>query len=331
MRPSSIFTWLVASYAAFILLWYLLRLIFFDRFWPLALLNTIAQYLFVPIPLFLIIAIWQQDRRSLLPLMIPVGLFFILFGELFVPTFSRPVEDTQPSLTVMSFNILHSNRAYTDIAEAVQAASPDLVGFQELTKDSKRALADALVTDYPYHTLNALHPDYSVGLLSRFPIESIESFPLPPLNKSLHVVIHVEESRVHVFVVHLSPNQFFDRSIAEFIPLVIERYGRRAAEVTRLQEEIGNLSAPVLLLCDCNMTDTSAAYARLSSLLNDSFRETGWGFGHTFQPPVVSFPIQRIDYIWHSGEFIAVDAFVGQDGKSDHLPVVVKLRLIKKL
>ena len=59
----------------------------------------------------------------------------------------------------------------------------------------------------------------------------------------------------------------------------------------------------------------------------DSFSEVGWGVGHTFYPPQLPFPIQRIDYVWHSEDFRATQAYVGEDGGSDHLPIVAKLRL----
>ncbi len=111
--------------------------------------------------------------------------------------------------------------------------------------------------------------------------------------------------------------------------LAKERYSRRESETIRLKQIMHELDQPVLLMCDCNMTDTSAAYARLRTALNDSFREAGWGFGHTFFPPQSPFPIQRIDYIWHSEDFTAIQAYVGQDGGSDHLPIVAKLRLEK--
>ena len=110
--------------------------------------------------------------------------------------------------------------------------------------------------------------------------------------------------------------------------LVKERYGHREKETMQLKQMIQDLDGPVLLMCDCNMTDTSEAYARLDTVLDDSFRETGWGMGHTLQPPQL-FPVQRIDYVWHTDEFEALYAYVGQDGGSDHLPIVAKLRLTR--
>ena len=321
--------WSIVSYTTFITVWFLLRIIFFDQLWPLALLNTIAQYLFLPLPLFLIITFWQRDRSALFKLVIPTIAFIILFGELFLPSFSNPEGDGEQSITVMSFNVLFSNKAYGGIVDSVRATSPDLIGFQELTQTSKEALVEALEPEYPYHTLTILDERLSVGLLSRYPIEKVQRISLPPRDLSLHAVVTIKGQQVHVFVVHLSANLFFEHSFSEFVPLVSERFGQRAAEVARLREEIASLGEPVLLMCDCNLTETSGAYHRLDEFLDDSFREAGWGFGHTLHPPAVPIPIQRIDYIWHSDDFVALEAFVGQKGDSDHWPVVAKLRFVE--
>jgi vancomycin resistance protein VanJ len=326
-RP--ILAWLVATYVAFITLWLLLRVLFFDSLCPLAILNTLAEYLFVPLPLLLVASIWQRHRASLLMLGIPIVAFIVLFGELFWPPFPGAAHDDGQLITAMSFNVLHTNKAYEAIVSSIESASPDIVGLQELKPKSAQALASALEAEYPYTTLWSLEPGQSAGLLSRYPIESAEWFPLPPLDIALHTIIRIEGQRVHVFVVHLSPTQVRAHPRKEFVPRVFERYKRRAAEVTRLQEEINALDEPVVLMCDCNFTDTSEAYARLNTVLDDSFREVGWGFGHTLNPPEIPFPTNRADYVWHSDDFVAVEALVGHEGSSDHLPMVAKLRLTR--
>lgn len=330
MRKHSVLAWLVIGYVTFVAFWLLSRALFFDQFWPLALLNTVAEYLFTPLPLFLLLSIWRRHWSALVALGIPTVAFVFFFGGLFLSPFAQSLVDKDgPFITVMSFNVLHSNRDYEAIARSIRAASPDLVGFQELTPQSARAIAKALETEYPYGTLQSLEPGRSAGLLSHFPIETAEWFPLPPLDIALHTTIDLEGRRVHVFVVHLSPNNFSDCPVAEFVPLVIERYGRRAAEVSRLQQEIADLAEPVLLMCDCNLTDTSEAYTHLDGFLRDSFREAGWGFGHTLHPTNAPFPLQRIDYVWHSDDWVAIEAYVGQAGGSDHLPAVAKLELVQ--
>jgi endonuclease/exonuclease/phosphatase (EEP) superfamily protein YafD len=59
--------------------------------------------------------------------------------------------------------------------------------------------------------------------------------------------------------------------------------------------------------------------------LSDSFAQVGWGLGHTFQGEEWKFPLQRLDYIWHTNRLTAIDAYVGADGGSDHLPLLVDL------
>jgi vancomycin resistance protein VanJ len=322
MRKHSLLSWIVCGYVAIIALWLLARAWVFDQVWPLALLNTVAEYLFLPLPVLLFLSLWLR-HRSLLLLSLPILAFILLFGELFWPSMNKPANLQAGSLiTTMSFNVLQRNKNYEAIVSSIQTVSPDLIGFQELTRSNAQALAQRLEKDYPYGTLQNLEQDRSAGLLSRFPLETAEWFSLPPRDIALHTTIKIEGRRVHVFVVHLSPNNFFTASITELIPLVVERYGRRAAEVTALRE-------PVLLLCDCNLTDTSEAYARLSRFLHDSFREVGWGMGHTSYPPQLPFPVQRVDYVWHSAEFVALEAFVGPEGGSDHLPIVAKLKLVE--
>ena len=123
--------------------------------------------------------------------------------------------------------------------------------------------------------MRSLESGRSVGLLSRFPLEFVAWFKLPPFDNALHATLRLEGQLIHIFVVHSSPNNFFNYPPAEFIPQVIERYRRRAAEVTRLREEIGPLNEPVVLLCDCNMRDSSEVYTQLQIFLCDSFREAG--------------------------------------------------------
>ena len=328
MGRSLIVTRLGYLYIVGMTVWVVERLLFFDRWWPFALLNTLASFLFLPLPIFLVWALWRRERPLLVSLLLPTAVFAALFGKLFLPSLpdARAVQST---VTVMTFNVLFKNEAYDAMTNSIQTAVPDVVGLQELTDEIAAELLDSLQEKYPYHTLDTGELDSGVGLLSRYPLEQVEQLPPPmPLDRAIEAVVIIEGQRVHLFVVHLTPNQVFSHPLAEFAPLIKERYGRRASEVAWLKAKIDAIEEPVLLLCDCNLTDTAQVHAQFSTFLKDSFQEAGWGFGHTFQPPVVSVPIQRIDYIWHSDEFIALEAFVGLDGGSDHLPTVAKLGFV---
>ncbi len=162
----------------------------------------------------------------------------------------------------------------------------------------------------------------SVALLSRYPVEAASPFPLPPRNLSLHAVLRVHGRPLHVFVVHLFPACLTGIPLSEVAGAARQAYAARAGEVARLEEEVRALDEPALVLCDCNMTDMSEGYGRLRTFLGDSFREAGWGPGHRFG----AHPWQRIDYVWHTRDLVALSAATLTSGGSDHMPVVAELR-----
>jgi endonuclease/exonuclease/phosphatase (EEP) superfamily protein YafD len=107
--------------------------------------------------------------------------------------------------------------------------------------------------------------------------------------------------------------------------------GWRDAQVEELVARLAADDGARLLTGDFNETEWSYPYERLHSVLGDSFREAGAGFGHTYPSHVrwdgwtLSVPLVRIDYVFHSAELVALHAAVGPDGGSDHLPVVADL------
>jgi vancomycin resistance protein VanJ len=330
MRRTSPLSWLGWLYILLIALWLPLRAVFSDQLWWLAIVNTIAEYLFLPLPFLLVGALWRRRWKLLIGLGLPALACAMLFGELFVPALARAPEAQGPLLTAMTFNVLWNNHDSAATVESIRAAAPDIVGFQELTRTKKDALRLALEADYPYHTLASLEQVEDVGLMSRFPIESVTPVSLPPLNHALHAIVRVDGQRLHVFVVHLTPNHLFNGPATQIPAAATHSFADRAGEVARLEQELRGVIGPALLLCDCNLTDTSAAHAHLSRFLTDSFREAGWGLGHTLLSAGLPFAAQRVDYVWHTDGLLALAAEVGAAGGSDHLPLVVRLRLTEK-
>ncbi|NJN54896.1 MAG: hypothetical protein HC804_09150 [Anaerolineae bacterium] len=313
-------------YSGLILVWLLLRAVLWDAYWPIAIVNTAAFYCFVPLVLLLIPVVVSRHKQALGSLLIPGMAFLLFWGILLVPT--SPAKRTSFSLRIMTFNVLVSNTASDKLTSSIKAEEPDVIGFQELGSVTIAALRSQLGNEYPYDTFDEFEPR-GVGLMSRFPITAVAKFPFPPKDLALHALIDWDGQPVHVFVVHLSANNIFDNSLISLPQLVQERYTQRADQVTRLQEQLAEIMEPVVLLCDCNFTDTSEAYGRLNSRLNDSYRRPGWGPGHTLYTKGIPFRVQRVDYIWHSPHFVSRASHVGQDGGSDHRPVISTLSLLE--
>ncbi|HUM71641.1 MAG TPA: endonuclease/exonuclease/phosphatase family protein, partial [Chloroflexota bacterium] len=300
-------------YSGFILLWLVLRYFFADTFWPLAILNTSALYCFAPLLFLLTPALVFRHKLAVGTLVIPVTAFFLLWGSLLIPTL--PPVGSSPSLRIMTFNVLISNTDMEKLIRAIAAGQPDVIGFQELGPRTTEAIRAHFADEYPYATFDETEPR-GVGLMSRFPITAVHRFPFPPKDLALHAEVDWNGQPVHVFVVHLSANNIFNHSLKAMPQLTRERYAQRADQVTRLEDLLDAISDPIILLCDCNFTDTSEAYGRLDTRLNDSYKKPGWGTGHTLYTQGVPFRVQRVDYVWHSEHFVALRSFVGQDGGS---------------
>jgi endonuclease/exonuclease/phosphatase (EEP) superfamily protein YafD len=103
----------------------------------------------------------------------------------------------------------------------------------------------------------------------------------------------------------------------------------RDVQMAALLDRIREVDGPLVVMGDFNQTQWSPSYVALASELEDTFRATGWGLGHTYPAHSgrwpISLPLLRIDYIFHSPDLVAARARVGRDGGSDHLPVVTEL------
>ncbi len=303
--------------------WILLRFLFFDSLWWLALINTVALYIFVPLIIFLPFALLCRYWRLFFALCFPLGLFIGLYSSFFLPSLSAPVAQNQQTVKAMTFNMLLSNEDYDSIAKMVAENKPDIIGLQEVRSQTVPILIKRFAKDYPYHAFHPVELSHNVGILSRFPIDKLIALPAPPIKRGIQVTLRLNNGEpIEAIVVHLTPNY----PVNKFMQLAEYWYKSRAAEVSYLSNIVKHYDEPIIVMCDCNFTDTSETYSQMQNALKDSFHEAGWGFGHTYQGRF--FPVGRIDYIWHTKELQAVDAYVGKGGGSDHLSGIAKLQLL---
>lgn len=315
------------TYGFLFLVWLVLRSIFFDRLWWLALINTAAFYWFLPMLVLLPLAAWQRCWRLVSLLSIILAVFLSWYGELFVP--DQPSSASGPSMTVMSFNMQATNQNYDAIAQMLKASAPDILGLQEVRPAAVQTLMRKLSSVYAYvavHPVNQLH---NVVLFSRFPIQSATALPNPPFERVLQAKIQIDQRPLSVFVAHLAPNNMLDFPLGELKQRTETAYRQRQAEVIGLKQAIKKSATASVVLCDCNMTDTSTAYATLNQTMNDSFHEAGWGLGHTLYALGLPFPVQRIDYLWHTPNLIATQVNIEAEAGSDHLPLKALLRWLQ--
>lgn len=229
----------------------------------------------------------------------------------------------------MSYNVLNRNTNIEELTDLIISNSPDLIGLQELIPGNSNSIEPILEQHgYLYHTPLPQEHRLDVGAFSRYPIKDFNQLNLPWLDLSWHAVIDMDGTNVHFFVLHLIPTLVGEVPVNEWPARIRDREVIRMDQITRVLESLPAPDEPVVVVCDCNFTETTSAYGRLNASLDDSYREAGWGFGHTIRHAGIDIALNRIDYIWHSPHFEIKNAFVIADGPSDHYPVIADLVLL---
>ncbi len=236
----------------------------------------------------------------------------------------------------MAFNLLAFDRDVDGIVAAIRGAEPDLIALAELTPTLDAALAERLGATYPYRTLRRLEgARFGSGIYSRWPFDDLGSLQTGLGLRSAAADVHTPDGVVRFVTLHpratLLTTSSYDRAT-----LSVEKSfrGREAqlAAVCRYLDQWGD--RPVILAGDLNSTEFSDAYRCVAQRLGDSYREAGYGLGHTWPSPEYSVMgrlslLTRIDYVFHSHHWVAVDARVLEIATgSDHRPVVVELKRV---
>ena len=123
-----------------------MRFLFFDSLWWLALINTVALYIFIPLILFLPLAVLCRYWRLFTALCFPLGLFIGLYSSFFLPSLSTPAPQNQPIVKAMTFNMLFDNGDYD--------ADDERQGQKATTNFSKDSWPPKA-----YRYINSLNPD----------------------------------------------------------------------------------------------------------------------------------------------------------------------------
>lgn len=340
-----LFTLIVGLYLAALACYLILRLLFGDRFWWLSLLNTFSYLLFLPLLILLPVALLFGMRRSalrLIPLAFVGGLWFAPY---YLPK-SLPAPDGQ-TLRVLTFNVWGRNRSMEAAMEWINNSRADVVLLQEVIPFYADRALPVLFERFPYRLSQNDGQRYDGApnaniTLSRYPIVEAHTLDLktPGTANPLRIVLDVDGQLVTVINVHLAwpgskPRLPLPRMIDNLYLRTILGFDDRArnSQIANLLAYLETEPHPYIVGGDFNTSDQSPTYEAMAAQMRDAFREAGSGFGGSW--PVSSTrglpsflpPLIRIDYLWHSDHFRALEAQQGPPLGSDHLAVVATLAL----
>jgi endonuclease/exonuclease/phosphatase (EEP) superfamily protein YafD len=325
-------------YLAGLFLWLLLRLFFGDRWWFLFLLNSLALYLFLPLIGVAVIAVFVRVPKLWIAMTIGLIVFVVEYGAmLFPPLAQPPVRSTE--LTVMTFNVMGIKRSGEQVVASIRAADADVVALQELSERIAESLWTQLSEEYPYQAFHLSPGTGGMGVISRFPLRELYA-ELGENWIEYPQVVNVRVDGTEVTLLNVHATNISGCSDLFPTPSRIEQATRKREEEARtLRAFVEEHPEHLIIAGDFNTGDQSTAYTILTEKLVDSWRERGWGLGHTFPGSFfvgdlvpgqhrIIFPgwFIRIDYIFHSRDWHTHSVRTGfWDGVSDHRPVVARL------
>ena len=233
-----------------------------------------------------------------------------------LPIYIRPVgwKRGQPEIRLLLANVLRKNQSYDLVLNLIRVYRPDVIVLIEPDQPWLDAMLPVNEL-FPYHHAAAQDDNYGLALLSRYPLENravhnITGKGVPTLSAE----IRLDGQSVRILVTHPPP------------PKNYVNLSWRDSQMEGLAELAKNQDMPVILCGDFNITPWSRPFRRMEreGKLVDSTR----GFG--FQP---TWPVDRpwlrvpIDHCLVSPNIQVVQRKVGPRIGSDHLPLIVDIRL----
>ncbi|HEX2905726.1 MAG TPA: endonuclease/exonuclease/phosphatase family protein [Phototrophicaceae bacterium] len=217
-----------------------------------------------------------------------------------------------------------------------------MILLQEITPEYARETLAHLTEVYPYHSGYPETRHWAASMvLSRYPIVSQAELDAPGAETPtlMRLVLDVDGQKIAVYNLQLA---WPVRSRPRLLPVenyylkVILGYDDRLrnCQIDYLLNQFQDEPYPFIAAGDFNTSAASPTYRQLANHLHDSFREVGRGWGGSWPVSTArglpSFlpPLLRLDYIWHSDHFRAIQAQVGQPVGSDHRPLLAVLELL---
>jgi|GEM_PF-3338508 len=312
-----------------------------DRFWWLAVINSMRYWLFLPAPLLLINNVFHPTgrRRSFLLLLLIASWFWLYFP--FDRESNQQESQRQDSANIvaslMTFNVLAQNDELGALAKVVLEEQPDILCLQEIRKKSAKYLAKL----YEYKSFADSSEISDLAVLSRYPLSKLaEGFTV---NGHFQVVrVKFKDKNLHLINLHTrSPNPW-DMLSSDRREIFVQRYSSQEtllSEALNKSKDLG-LDKVDIIAGDFNSTEGNNTYRQLhKSDYIEAYRQVNPIFPHksfTFPAMLIKegnasqpeqkiklMPFLKIDHIFlHKNLKPLRSNIVYKHTGSDHNPLI---------
>jgi endonuclease/exonuclease/phosphatase family metal-dependent hydrolase len=251
------------------------------------------------------------------------------------------------SYNVQIFGLYNNTDKQEEIIHFLKEEIPDIVCLQEYCQDNIQTtmrIKDAIkaANYYLYTPLSRGKYQFGMAIFSKFPIVNREviSFENAKTNHAIFVDLKIKKDTIRVYNVHLQSfyfgaedyslvqqatsnsdlsNEELKKNSIRILKKVKRGFAKRSAQVDIMTNHI-KLSPYKTIVCgDFNDIPWSYTYKQIKNLLDDSFVNSGNGFGNTMIiNRLFSF---RIDYIFHDKSFKSYGFSTTKSDASDHFPI----------
>jgi vancomycin resistance protein VanJ len=323
-------TWIYCvGVAALALVWFA----DYQGMWWLDLANVFALYLFAPLLLIAPLSWLMPALRLRGAAALALAAFFGLFGARLVPPAAQSTGGMP--LRVATFNLHHSLDAshLADRIAAIRAQDADVIVLQELSIPAAQAIQRELSGDYHYQALAPSASLDGMGVVSRYAL----SLQAPPRQLDAQsVLVRVGGVDITLLNVSLASPELKRRRLPGWRRVKVPggyQTKDRSRDIEHLLQAIDQVRGPLIVAGDFNLSDRESDYSQLAARLHDAYRESSWGFGHTYPSSLslagiqITLPLIRIDYIWSAGGVVPAATRVACGGGSDHCMVIADVRV----
>ncbi|QDV87858.1 endonuclease/exonuclease/phosphatase family protein [Planctomycetes bacterium TBK1r] len=238
------------------------------------------------------------------------------------------------SIRVATYNLNWGNRRGDQVLDAIGAANPDLICFQETTVPSERFLRERLAKTYPYFHATG-HDGRYAGERFAFAskIELTDVTFVPPtagLFGFYSANLNLSGTHVRIVNVHLTPLQIKrGGGIRDAMAALSTTEDKHAIEIDAIVDAI-DCQRPTIVVGDFNSISSFRAPRRLAGLgLIDAYASVhdDADTHPTWSWPTRPLPLAlRIDYIFHTQHFTTMESEIVRRDGSDHSLVVAVLK-----
>ena len=298
-------------------------------------LSLFAPFLFLANLFFCLY--WILKRKKLFFLsFFTLVIGYFAFGAFY--KFKEKVKDenASDSLTIMNYNVWGFNKNEwikepnigNEIIEFIGDESPDILCIQEHSRIRYKQLKQ-----YPYRSETPYTTSKSIqAIFSKYPIVSNGSLDLPETtNNIIYADILYQQDTIRVYNLHLqsyrivpSSETLTENESKRTYRKIISTFNKQLEQALLFKAHRNKSPYRTIITGDFNNTPFSNVYRVVKGDFQDSFIESGKGFGRTYN--LKGLPM-RIDYIMADDGFEILEHKNYNVKLSDHYPVKATLKI----